>query len=272
MLSNTSRRLTYLLAVMYAILGAALFLFPEQLAPVFAWKVTAFMTMTIGGWCLGNGWLAWFAARRWKWELVEHALIYLWAFGWLEILVVIGFVDKLQLAHPIAWLYLITLGLNGVIAILGIIDWLRIRPHSTEEMPPVPTRVVRVLLVLFILLVGFLGAYGLLARIGDPGTQGTIFPEVMSLFTLRSFGAFYLSLTIGVIPLLWAMNRRSFLSHGFLSYGLLIFITAAAIIYLRLFNFSAHPLQILYIAAYVAVGIVIGFFLLREGTGLRQQP
>jgi hypothetical protein len=48
MLSNLSRWLTYLLAILYAVLGALLFVFHANLAPVFAWKVTPFMTMTIG--------------------------------------------------------------------------------------------------------------------------------------------------------------------------------------------------------------------------------
>lgn len=77
MLSKGSRLLTYLLSGCYLLLGIALFLLPERMAPVFAWKVTGFMTMTIGGWCLGNAWLAFFTARRWQWHLVYPGLIYL---------------------------------------------------------------------------------------------------------------------------------------------------------------------------------------------------
>lgn len=64
MLSTVSRWLTYLNAVLYTVLGVLLFFLPESIAPVFAWKVTPFMT--IGGWCLGNAWLAWMIARRWR--------------------------------------------------------------------------------------------------------------------------------------------------------------------------------------------------------------
>jgi hypothetical protein len=35
------------------------------------------MTITIGGWCLGNAWLAYINARRWEWKLVYSSLIYL---------------------------------------------------------------------------------------------------------------------------------------------------------------------------------------------------
>src|SRR5512141_2650428 len=126
MLSVTTRRLIYLLAGLYAVLGAALFILPEQLAPVFAWKVSPFMTMTIGGWCLGNAWLAFLVARRWRWELVYTSLLYLGIFGIFEAVIVIAFNDKLQLVHPIAWLYLATLLVNVAAVIVGVIEWLRV--------------------------------------------------------------------------------------------------------------------------------------------------
>src|SRR3990172_2664145 len=119
MLSNTSRFLTYLIALLYAILGLLLFFLSEQFAPVFAWKVTPFMTATMGGWCLGNAWSAFFTARRWDWKLVYPALIYLWAFGISELAVLAAFRDKLLLQHPIAWLYLAAIGLNALAAVAG---------------------------------------------------------------------------------------------------------------------------------------------------------
>lgn len=47
MLSNTSGVVTYLTAILYAILGVLLFFLPEQLAPVFTWKVTPFEMMSL---------------------------------------------------------------------------------------------------------------------------------------------------------------------------------------------------------------------------------
>lgn len=270
MLSGLSRWLTYLNALLYAVLGAILFLLPEQIAPVFAWKVSAFITMTIGGWCLGNAWLAFLAARRWRWELVYSALLYLWLFGALEAAVAILFRAKLQLGHPIAWLYLATLGVNILAALVGSVDYLRLRPALVSAGSPA-SRVLRSLHVVFIVFVAFLGYYGLTAQIGDPGTNGGIFPELISLFTLRSFGAFYLCVSLATIPLLWAKSRQSYLSHGILSYGLIIFITLAAFVYLRVFNFSAHPTQMIYVATYLVVGVVVGFLFWKYGTGLGQK-
>jgi hypothetical protein len=216
MLSNTSRFLTYACAVLYAILGLIMYLMPAQIAPVFAWKVTEFMTITIGGWCLGNAWLAYLAARRWEWKLIYTALLYLWVFGISELIVLYLFRDKLILGHPIAWLYFITLIVNTITAIIGVIDYIRIRP-SNELSGPSMSKKHYAMVIAFVIFVGFLGVYGMTAQIGDFGTNGGIFPEVMSLFTLRSFGVFYFALALGVVPFLWNKRRNVRIDH--LYYG-----------------------------------------------------
>ena len=270
MLTNSSRLLTYLTALLYAVLGVILFLLPVQMSSVFAWKVSAFMTMTIGGWCLGNAWLAFLAARRWRWDLVYSALCYLALFAVCEAGVVLTFREKLQLGHPVAWLYLAALGVNLLTVLVAAVEWLRLRPALAADGPPAPG-FLRWLLVIFIVFVGFLGYYGLSAQVGDFGTNGGIFPEQMSLFTLRSFGAFYFSLAFGVVPLLWAKSARSYLSHGFLSSGFLLFVTLAALAFLGVFDFRVHPSQTIYIGVYLLVGAVVGFLLWKYGTGVEKK-
>jgi hypothetical protein len=267
-LSNLSRLLTYVLAILYAVVGILLYLLPGTLAPVFAWKVTPFMTMTIGGWALGNAWLAWITARRWQWNLVFSALLYLWIFGLGQLFVLLNFRDKLVLGHPIAWLYLITLIVNGLAAAVGIIDWLRIRPSISFSLDDYGfTAFQNAALIAFIVFVGFLGVYGLLAQIGMPGTNGGIFPEVMSLFTLRSFGMFYLALALGVVPFLWNKSRSAVLNHSLAASGLIFFITIAAFVHIRLFDFVSRPGGALYFLAYLIVGIPLHFVMKRFGTG-----
>ena len=267
MLSNTSRVLTYLCAIFYAFLGTLLFLLPEQLASVFAWKVTAFMTMTIGGWCLGNAWLAFIAARRWEWKLVYTSLIYLWLFGIGELTVLFLFRDKLKLEHPIAWFYCITLIVNTLTTFTGIFDYLRIHPPS-EISGPTITKVQSLPAIAFIVFVGFLGLYGLTVQIGAPGTNAGIFPEVMSLFTLRSFGVFYLSLALAFVPYFWNRSLNAILHHSVAAYGLIVFITAAALIYIRLFDFEERPGGLAYFGAYLAVGIPLLFIFRKYGIGI----
>lgn len=266
MLSKLSRLLTYLLAFLYTALGALLYFLPATLAPVFAWKVTPFMTMTIGGWALGNAWLAWITARRWRWNLVFSALLYLWIFGLGELLVLFNFRDKLLLSHPIAWLYLITLIVNALAAVVGILDWFRIRPALSPQRAGFTT-FQNAALIAFIVFVGFLGLYGLLAQIGMPGTNGGIFPEVMSLFTLRSFGAFYLALALGVVPFLWNKDRNAVLHHSLAASGLIVFITIAAFVYIGLFDFASRPGGALYFLAYLIVGVPLLFVMYKHGTG-----
>ena len=269
MLSTTSRLLTYILAALYAVLGFLLFFMPGQLAPVFAWKVTPFMTMTIGGWCIGNAWLAYITARRWDWKLIYPASIYLWAFGFSELVVLIAFRTKLVLVHPIAWLYFITLSVNAIAALTGIFDWFRLRPMRSSFGPETQP-VHRVMAMGFVIIVGVLAVFGLFAQVGDVGTNGGVFPEVMSLFTLRSFAVFYLSLTLGAIPLIRERSLSVLLNHAYAAYGLVIFITAAIFVYINIFDFANKPGQLIYVGAYFLVGVPIFFVLRKSGTGLRQ--
>lgn len=266
MLSRASRILTYGLAVLYTVTGAILFVLPESMAPVFAWKVTPFMTMTIGGWCLGNAWLAWITSRRWQWRLVYTALLYLWIFGLLEAAVLIAFRANLRLAHPIAWIYVATLTVNVLAALVGLWDWYRIRPGG-EPLGEPAGRFSRIATIAFVLFVGGLGVYGMLAQVGATGTSGGIFPEVMSPFTLRSFGAFYLTIALAAVPLLAQARLGPGLHHAFASYGLIVFITLAAFVYLQAFDFVHRPGGLLYFAAYLVVGIPLLFVFRRLGTG-----
>ncbi len=268
MLSNASRLLTYICAVLYGILGILMYIMPEQLAPVFAWKVTAFMTMTIGGWCIGNAWIAYITARRWKWNLVYSSLIYLWIFGIGELIVLFLFRDKLVLVHPIAWLYFVTLLVNVLAAIVSVVDYLRIRPSNVPD-GEIITNPQKIPTAAFVLFVGFLGLYGLTAQIGDVGTNGGIFPEVMSLFTLRSFGVFYFSLAVSVVPYFWKSSRNALLHHSSAAFALILFITIAAFLYLPLFNFAERPGGSLYFIVYLAVGIPLLFVFSKYGTGTR---
>jgi hypothetical protein len=92
----------------------------------------------------------------------------------------------------------------------------------------------------------------------------------MSLFTLRSFAAFYLALAMGAAPLLIERSLPALLHHAFASYGLIVAITAAALVNLRLFDFAERPGGLLYIGAYLIVGVPLLFVFYRFGTGLRE--
>ena len=63
MLSSNSQRLTYLVAILYTILGLPLFLAPEWAAQNFFWSVTPFLAMIIGARYLGAAFVASQSAR-----------------------------------------------------------------------------------------------------------------------------------------------------------------------------------------------------------------
>ena len=262
MLTSISRQLTYLMAVLYALLGALLFFVPVQSSGHFAWKVSAFVTMTIGAWCLGNAWLAWVTAARWEWRRVRTALMYLWLFGIFETAVLVVFRDKLQLAHPIAWLYVATLLVNAAAAVWGSSELARGMP-ATGPSGDTPTVTMRVLVAAYVLFVAFLGVFGAMRGLNGRGTTGAVFPEAMSAFSLSSFAAFYLALSLSALPLLWARDRVTLFHHGYASYGLVSIITVATFVYIARFDFAARPLGLVYVGAYVLVALLTAFYLLK---------
>ena len=268
MLFALSRAMVWLLAALYTLLGLPLFFAPGLLATNFAWKVSPFVTMTIGAWCLGNAWLAATSAWRGQWRLIYTPLLYLGLFGLFELAVVVAFRAKLVLTSPMAWLYLVTLGVNAAAAALWALEWLRRRP-ALIAFGPSPSALDRAFVAAFVLFVGCLAAYGLVAPVGAPGTNGGIFPEVMSPFTLRSFAAFYLSLALAATPLLWERATAPGLHHAFASYGLIVIITVAAMVFIGQFDFLARPGGLVYFGAYLVVGIPLLFIFLVRGTGTR---
>lgn len=267
-LSNSSRLPTYALALVYFVLGAVLFIAPAWAAPRFAWNVSPLVAMTIGGWCLGNAWAAYIVARRWRFSLVLSGLVYLALFGFLEAGVVLAFRGALKMEHWLAWLYLAALAINLVQAIMWIAEAVAKRP-AIETLGPTATRTDDVVTAIFVILVAFLGLYGLLAPAGSRGLHGGIFPEVLTMFSLRAFGSLYLAVALGSATLLFVRGRDTALTHMLLSWGLILFVTLAALANLSIFDFNGRPGQIIYIGVYLLVGLVTANYMARDGTGAR---
>lgn len=249
MLSTMSRALTGTLAVLYAVLGLVLFFAPVWSAPNFAWSVSPFVAMTMGGWCLGTAVYAWVSARVWRWSLIHPCLIYLWAFGVLEAAVVIVHRNALRLDVPMAWPYLLAVGTTVVATVVGILDWTRRRPAVTPEGLPVPWW-VRGMMISFVVIVAILGLL-LLPR--TTPSQGGIFPDRLTVFTLRAFGAFYAALAIGAIPTLFARRFASILVFAWTGMALIVPILTAALVNLDKFDFVARPDGLIYVGTYVVV-------------------
>jgi hypothetical protein len=224
--------------------------------------------MTIGGWCLGTAWACLVVARRGNWPAMICPILYLACFGVFETAVLFAFRGLLLIANPLAWLYCAVLIGTCLFAIAAAFEAMRRRPVLVA-IGPHPGVAAIGLLVLFIAVVGFLGIYGLTAAQGMRGLNAGIFPEQISPFSLRAFGAFYFAIAIAVIPLLWTRGIGNFVSHGFAMYALIVFITVAAVVFIDRFDFVGRPTQLIYIGIYLAVALAVGVYLARYGTGVK---
>jgi len=266
MLSQQARLVTYAMAAAYAVLGAILFVAPNWSSEHFAWRVSPFVAMTIGGWCLGNAFGAYVVARRWVFPLVAVMMAYFISFGILETAVVIAFQARLRLDHWLGWLYLAALLINLVAAAAWIKDYLVLKPAcppSGRLVKPVDMAIS----MPFLAFVYFLSLYGLFAPPGSPGTNGGVFPEVLSPFSLRAFGAFYLSVAIGITQTYLLRGVDNAMSYLFASFALIVFITLAALVYIGQFDFVNKPGQMIYLGTYLVVAVLTGGYLVKNGTG-----
>jgi hypothetical protein len=264
-LSSTSRQLTRLVAALFALLGLVLFVAPAWSATTFLWKISPFVAMTMGGWYLGSAIVAWEAARVWQWSVVYARLLYLWAFALLESVVLLLHTDKLQLNTVLGWPYLLMLVVASIAALVGIYEWARLRPSLVDSGGPIPG-FLRVLILIFAGFVAFLAVMGGLGF----GQGAQVFPEKLSLFTIHGFAAFYLSLGVGALSLLWSGSMAPVIAYSQTGLALIVSITVAALVNLDKFDFAGRPGGMVYIGIYLVVGAAVGILLWsrRERKGL----
>ena len=240
-------------AVALAATGLPLFLAPGWAADHFAWKVSRFVAMTAGAWCLGTAAFALHGVARRRWTAARPCVVYTFAFGLTELGVVVYERERLRTGEVLTWPYLVALGLSviaGAVALgQGGLD--RLRPDS-RPAPPV-TRAIRFLMVFFVAFVGSLAAVAFAAP--PRATSGAIFPEPLSLFSLRAFGVFYLSLTVAMLILVADRGAEGFLVYMRAGLVLVVLILVATAAHSSTFDLSAHPFQVLYPLAYVAAGV-----------------
>lgn len=239
-------------ALLYIALGLVMFAAPAWAASVFPWTVTPMLAMTIGGWALGNGAGAWFASAPGQATRTMPVLVYLTAFAALELLVVIAFRGAFKLDVLLTVPYLITLGFSVIVSAFGVLELYTSSDIVLEDDAPVG-RGVRLLLLGLTAFVGLLALGGFLAGTGGVSTTGKIFPEPLTLFSVRAFAAFYLALAIGLAALLWRPGTRSAFTLGLAGVSLIIPILAAALLNISAFNFVERPLGLLYLGAYIVV-------------------
>jgi hypothetical protein len=245
MLSPLWRRLTYLLAGLYTLLGLPVFLAPEWAAQNFLWDVTPFVAMTIGAWYLGAAFVAWQSARVWRWSLIYMGIIFVWTFSLLELLLLVNYWPMLQFDTWIAWFYLFALAIGSIISILGVLDWMRTRPSTTDEGAEVPVW-QRAFLFIFIAFALYISVPLLMGT----ANGGSIWPGKLTPLTARGFGAFYFAITFG--DLFGIFERRLGTFHFLLPFATVgsVLLLIPALVYLDQFDFQEQSGGLVYIGTY----------------------
>lgn len=247
-LSSVPRRLMYITTAAFGLMGLVLFVAPNWSATNFSWKISPMVAMTIGGWYLGTAVMAGLVAYYHRWNVIYSSMLYVGVFSVTEATVLVIHSAKLKLDALLAWPYLGMLGLAILTSLFVLLDWLRQKPTLTNEGKPIATW-VRGLIVFFVLFVFFLSGVAFSGH--WVGLNGGVFPEPLSLFTLQSFGAFYFSLAFSVLALLRVRRLAAVTVQIWGGLALIIFITAAALIYFRAFHFAERPFQSIYLGVYL---------------------
>lgn len=261
-----SRLLTYITAALFVLIGAILFFAPHWAAANFAWEISPFVAMTMGGWYLGSAAMAYEAARIWRWPAIHGTLIFTWAFGLTEGLLLIIHRDVLRFDTALGIPYTLILAVASLNGLLGIAGYLRERPARQAEGLPSPwwARVMFVGFVLYVSLLVVLLADGI-------APDGKIWPGPLSLLTARAFGAFFGSLVLGGLPLIFARGMAPI--ESFVRPGLVLsaIIEIAALFFLGQFDFVNKPGGLIYHISYGA-SIVAALILVVYGYLARRRP
>jgi hypothetical protein len=252
-LSPVSRALTAVTAAASGVLGLLLFVAPPWAQPRFAWQLTELMVMSIGAWFLGNSVWAARIVRDWRWARWSSSLVYLWAFGALQLVVLLVYRDKVVTDTALALFYLGVIGFMAVAGVVGVVDVVRLRPRWRDGGPVMP-RWLQVAVIVFILFVGFLFAVAIVRPSAAVG--GRVFPEDMTPLTVRSFGVYFLTLVVGAVAVVVVRRLTPLIAHMEGGIGITVPILAASLVYIDVFDFAAHPGQWIYLGAYVAFLLV----------------
>ncbi len=259
-----TRALVIVAAAAFSLVGLVLFLAPSWSAANFPWKISPMVAMTMSGWYLGSAVIASLVVFYQRWELVYSSSLYLGIFALSESLVLAIHRSKINLQQPLAWPYIGMLSIVLIAALALLVDWVQQKPSLESTGQPVP-RWVRGVTLGFVLFVSFLAAVAISGH--WIGLNGIIFPVPLSLFTLQSFGGFYLSLALSAIPLLRARRLGVVTVHVQGGLALITLITIAALVYFQAFNIKEHPFQLIYLGVYLGVFFLAVFYLWWQRTG-----
>lgn len=243
----------------FVLFGAASYLAPAWASENFPWKVGPFLAMTIGGWSLGMAAIAWDASRDLRASRAFPLIVLLGSFALGELVVVALFADRLRLTAPLTIPYLIGLVALLVAVAAWVANWLARRPALRGTPGPISPW-FRVALVAFVSGVTVFSGGNWLSGSDGPVSRGDFFPEAMGLFSIRAFAAFFLALMLAALSLVAARAMPPYRRLMRAGLYLIVPITLAAFVNIALFDFTGRPGTLLYLSAYVLVGIVVTIY------------
>jgi len=234
--------------------GLGLFLLPEYAADNFAWRVSPFLAMTIGGWSVGMGVMALDAARGWTREglsRVYASVVAVWLFCVLELAVVVGFAAALRTDNLLTYPYLLALLLGVISTLLGAPVLWRRRPllATLGDGKPAWLRLTYALFAMVTLLLA-------VAALTLDVSNGRVVPEPLSPFSASAFAAFLVALAAGAAPMVVSHDAEPAAQYARAGIFPDVLALAAALAFTSSFDLAARPGGWLYISAYVLVAIV----------------
>jgi hypothetical protein len=189
-------------------------------------------------------------------------LVYLGMFALLELLVLVVFASAFRVSVALTIPYVATLVVGAVAAIAAAIDWRRGASLDDPGYPPL-SRMARVADTAFVLFVAALWLGGTISGQGGAATEGRIFAEPLSLFSVRAFAAFYFALDLAAVVLVWRAGMRAQVAISLAALAFIVPITLAAFFNWNLWDFASRPGGLLYFAAYLVVAVLIVIVLTR---------
>jgi hypothetical protein len=275
-LVRVSAALLVVAAFGFLLIGIPAFLAPAWAASEFPWTVGPFLAQTIGGWSIGTALICLHAVWLRSPARGYPLFVYAWLFGIGQLVVVVLFMDRFLPAPLLSWPYLIALVALVASGVGGVVASLRAEAGASAaavrgapQWVPTWAKAFGALVGLFVL---FLAIGTLLAGPNGATASGAIFPEPMGLFSIRAFSAFLFAIAGSIGSVLLARSIEPYEYLGWAGLYLVVPITLAALLNLSLFDFSARPGGLVYILAYVLVGVVIGValtYIRRRGVATR---
>lgn len=249
-------------ALAFFTFGVVAFFASTSATGSFPWQAGPFLTMTIGGWALGTSGVGVLASRDVDRAQRHPLLIYLAAFAVGELVVAALFADRLRLGAPLTYPYLVAMSATALGAGLALLPYPR-RHEDVGDPASVPPWVMG-LVALFAVIVAGLCIATIVAGPDGMAARGLVVPEVMGVFSIRAFSAFFLAIALASLSLLATRDARVYDELGQAGLVLLLPITAAALVHLDLFDTSARPASLIYLGAYVIVGALLALRVLRR--------